>query len=250
MNGLRNLPISRRLWLILLSSFLMLLALIVIYRQTGTTDSKEGGLGDGGNNVHDGVREDIETADCKGLAATLNRDLVRPWIDLEYGPQLKYPRIRIARPKREDVKGLVDNVEKLVGMGMRVGESEMRDKLGLSDPVLPHVGLHEFAHVLDFIGQGSHGVGAHGVPGILSTAYGERWAQQLNIERERADRLAAGIGLDLEARGWKGRAGSALASRPRSTASLKEDRMIWWRFVMVFAASGPPRRLPPMSRRR
>ena len=51
--------------------------------------------------------------------------------------------------------------------------------------VLPHVGLHEFAHVLDFIGQGSHGVGAHGVPGILSTAYGERWAQQLNIERER-----------------------------------------------------------------
>ena len=54
-----------------------------------------------------------------------------------------------------------------------------------SSAALPHVGLHEFAHVLDFIGQGTHGVGAHGVPGFLSSAYGERWARQLHIERER-----------------------------------------------------------------
>lgn len=38
--------------------------------------------------------------------------------------------------------------------------------------------------------------------------------------------------------------------RPRSTASLSENLMIWWRFVMVFAASGPLRRLPAMRRRR
>ncbi len=47
---------------------------------------------------------------------------------------------------------------------------------------LPHVGLHEFAHVLDFIGQGGK---AHGVPGLLSMAHGDRWAQQLERERER-----------------------------------------------------------------
>lgn len=102
--------------------------------QTGTTDSKQGGLGDGGNKVHDGVREDIETADCKALAATLNRDLVRPWVDLNYGPQRTYPRIRIGRPKKEDVAGLVSALETLVPMGMRVQASEIRDKLGLSDP--------------------------------------------------------------------------------------------------------------------
>lgn len=102
--------------------------------QTGTTDSKQGGLGDGGNKVHDGVREDIETADCKGVAATLNRDLVRPWVDLEYGPQRAYPRIRIARPKQEDIKGLMTALQTLVPMGMRVQSSEIRDKLGLSDP--------------------------------------------------------------------------------------------------------------------
>ena len=47
---------------------------------------------------------------------------------------------------------------------------------------LPHVGLHEFAHVLDFIGQGGK---ASGVPGLLSMAHGDRWAQQLERERER-----------------------------------------------------------------
>lgn len=102
--------------------------------QTGTTDGKQGGLGDGGNKVHDGVREDIETADCKGAAATLNRDLVRPWIDLEFGPQRAYPRLRIGRPKQEDIAGLVEALQTLVPMGMRVQASEIRDKLGLSDP--------------------------------------------------------------------------------------------------------------------
>jgi Mlc titration factor MtfA (ptsG expression regulator) len=48
-----------------------------------------------------------------------------------------------------------------------------------------HVGLHEFAHVLDFIGQGGHGVGAHGVPGLIPGAQAERWANQIHIERER-----------------------------------------------------------------
>ncbi|KAK0350291.1 hypothetical protein LTR94_029630, partial [Friedmanniomyces endolithicus] len=96
--------------------------------QTGTTDTKQGGLGDGGNKVHGDVREDIETADCKALAATLNRDLIRPWVDLEYGPQKAYPRLRIARPKAEDVKGLVEALDKLVPMGMRVQMSEVRDK--------------------------------------------------------------------------------------------------------------------------
>lgn len=102
--------------------------------QTGTTDGKQGGLGDGGNKVHDGVREDIETADCKALAATLNRDLVRPWVDLNFGPQRRYPRLRVGRPKREDLTGLTDALVKLVPLGMEVQMSEVRDKFGLSDP--------------------------------------------------------------------------------------------------------------------
>ena len=107
--------------------------------QTGTTDSKQGGLGDGGNQVHEGVREDIETADCKSLSAVINRDLIRPWMDLEFGPppsgvRGKYPRIIIARPKPEDIKQLTDSLAQLVPLGLRVQASEVRDKLGLAEP--------------------------------------------------------------------------------------------------------------------
>ena len=102
--------------------------------QTNTTDAQAGGLGSGQADVHNEVRGDIEMADCKALSAVINRDLVRPWIDLEYGPQKSYPRLIIARPKAEDLNALVDNVVKLVGVGMKIEQSEVRDKLGLSDP--------------------------------------------------------------------------------------------------------------------
>lgn len=102
--------------------------------QTGTTDMKGGGLGDGGNKVHDRVAGDIETADCKALAAVLNRDLIRPWMDLEFGPGGPYPRIKIERPKKEDLEPIVSALSTLVPMGMKVQMSEVRDKIGFSDP--------------------------------------------------------------------------------------------------------------------
>lgn len=102
--------------------------------QTGTTDSKQGGLGDGGNQVHESVREDIETADCKSVGAVLNRDLIRPWMDLNFGPSKNYPRLVIARPQQEDIKQLTDSLQVFVPMGLRVQASEIRDKLGLSEP--------------------------------------------------------------------------------------------------------------------
>ena len=102
--------------------------------QTGTTDSKQGGLGDGGNKVHAEVREDIETADCKTVSAVINRDLIRPWMDLEFGPSKRYPRLVIARPKPEDLKQLTDSLGVLVPLGFRVEQSEIRDKFGLSEP--------------------------------------------------------------------------------------------------------------------
>lgn len=100
--------------------------------QTTTTDAISGGHAV--SKEHRQVQEDIETADCKAVSAAINRDLIRPWIDLEYGPQKKYPRVIIARPKQEDVKQLTDSLQVLVPLGMEVSASEVRDKLGLSDP--------------------------------------------------------------------------------------------------------------------
>lgn len=106
--------------------------------QTNTTDAQAGGLGSGQAQVHNDVREDIEKADCKALSAALNRDLVRPWCDLEYGPDVMakagYPRLVIARPQREDLQQLSSSLAQLVPLGLRVSQSEIRDKFGLSEP--------------------------------------------------------------------------------------------------------------------
>lgn len=100
--------------------------------QTATTDAVTGGLGSG--KEHRQVQEDIERADARALAAILNRDLIRPWVDLEFGPQARYPRLVIARPEKEDLKTLVEAVAALVPLGLRVEQSELRDRLGLSEP--------------------------------------------------------------------------------------------------------------------
>ncbi len=84
--------------------------------------------------MHDGVREDIERADAKQLAATLNRDLVVPLVALNMGPRQQYPKVRIGRPDDVDIDKLVSNVTRLVPLGLKVGMSTMRDKIGLPDP--------------------------------------------------------------------------------------------------------------------
>ena len=86
--------------------------------------------------VHDEVRGDILRSDARQLADTLNRDLVRPFIDLNYGPRDRgeYPRLCLPVPEPEDIKTLAESLEKLVPLGLRVEGSVIRDKLGLPDP--------------------------------------------------------------------------------------------------------------------
>jgi phage gp29-like protein len=99
--------------------------------QTGTTDT---GSRVGTADAHERVRQDIEEADARQLAATLNRDLVRPVIDLNLGPRKLYPKIVIKRIDAEDLTALAENLGKLVPLGLKVGMSTIRDKFGLPDP--------------------------------------------------------------------------------------------------------------------
>lgn len=99
---------------------------------TGSADStpgKRGGASQAGK-----VRLDILTADAKQLAATLNRDLVRPLIDLNFGKQENYPRLRLPVMKRANTALLVSALHKLVPLGLEVEQSVIRDKLNLPDP--------------------------------------------------------------------------------------------------------------------
>lgn len=104
----------------------------LVLGQTGTTDAIAGGHAVG--KVHDKVREDIERSDAKQLSATINRDLIIPLCQLNFGKLKKYPKVTIGRPDEVDVDKLVSHVTKLVPFGLKVGMSTMRDKIGLPDP--------------------------------------------------------------------------------------------------------------------
>ena len=52
--------------------------------QTMTTDD---GSSQAQATVHNEVRHDILKSDARQLANTLNRDLIQPYVDLNFGPQ-------------------------------------------------------------------------------------------------------------------------------------------------------------------
>ena len=99
--------------------------------QTNTTDAQAGGLGSGQANVHNEVREDIERADAKLLAATLNRDLVVPLVMLNHGMREVYPRLKIGRPDPIDIEAMLDAAERLTEMGVEVDAEEVRERAGV-----------------------------------------------------------------------------------------------------------------------
>ncbi|MBE0529526.1 MAG: DUF935 domain-containing protein [Rhodospirillales bacterium] len=100
--------------------------------QTATTDAIKGGYAVG--RTHDEVRGDIEQADARQLAATINRDVVRPFIDLNKGPQKAYPKVVIGRAKQTDITQMSDSLAKLVPLGLKVEQSVVRDRIGFPDP--------------------------------------------------------------------------------------------------------------------
>ncbi|MDM9647739.1 DUF935 domain-containing protein [Rhizobium sp. S163] len=101
----------------------------------GQTMTSDDGSSLGQAKIHNEVRLDILRADAKQLAFTANRDLIKPFVDLNFGPQEKYPALQLLVPDPEDVVALTDAVAKMVPFGLRVKQSEIREKIGLSDPV-------------------------------------------------------------------------------------------------------------------
>lgn len=84
--------------------------------------------------VHNEVRMDLLEADAKALGNTLQRMLVAPFCELNFGADRRPPRIKIVTPQPENIQQLVDALDKLVPLGFRVEQSVIRDKLGLPDP--------------------------------------------------------------------------------------------------------------------
>lgn len=105
---------------------------IGILGQVASSQGTPGRLGD--DKLQAEVRDDYRDDDAALLAETLNRDLVRAYVDLNYGPQELYPEIHLRAAQPEDTTALVNALEKLVPLGLKVEQSVVRDKLGLPDP--------------------------------------------------------------------------------------------------------------------
>lgn len=104
----------------------------LVLGQTGTTDT---GSRVGTANAHERVRADIERSDAAQLAATLNRDLVAPFMRLNFSGAGRQPHIRIFRPDEENLNDMVERLVKLVPFAPGLVEvSVIRDKLGFPEP--------------------------------------------------------------------------------------------------------------------
>jgi phage gp29-like protein len=102
--------------------------------QTLTTETPKEGGSRAAAQVHDAVRRDILNADARRLAATLSRDLVRPIVELNMGPQRQYPKIEFGLPDDNDAKAFAEIVAMLADRGLRVGQKAVLDKLGIEAP--------------------------------------------------------------------------------------------------------------------
>ena len=103
--------------------------------QTLTTEIPQGAGSRAAAEVHDTVRGDIMSADARRLAATLNRDLIRPIVDLNLGPRKNYPRIVLGIADDTDAADFVDIVSKLADRGVRIGQKTVLDRLGIAPPL-------------------------------------------------------------------------------------------------------------------
>jgi phage gp29-like protein len=98
--------------------------------QTMTTDN---GSSQSQATVHNEVRQDLRDSDAMQLADTLNDQLVRPFIDYNFGTQTEYPRIEFDTAEPEDAVNFSQAATPLIQAGAKVKQNEVRNRLGLSD---------------------------------------------------------------------------------------------------------------------
>lgn len=101
--------------------------------QTLTSDSGGGSFAQ--SKTHNEVRHDLTVADCKALAATLRRDLIRPLCIFNFGEDKRIPKIRFDCEESEDLTQLAGILDTLVGkVGLKVPTRYVYKKFSIPEP--------------------------------------------------------------------------------------------------------------------
>lgn len=100
----------------------------------GQTMTSDDGSSNAQAQVHNNVRHDIAVADARAVSGTLNRDLVKPYVDVNFGVQKAYPRLSIEVVEPEDIDMIMRNVFRMASQGTKFKAAEIRARLGFTDP--------------------------------------------------------------------------------------------------------------------
>lgn len=104
-----------------------------ILGQTLTSDSGGGSYAQ--SKTHNDVRHDLTVADCKALASTLRRDLIRPLCIFNFGEDKRIPYIRFDCEESEDLTQTATILGTLIEkVGLRIPTSFVYKKFSIPEP--------------------------------------------------------------------------------------------------------------------
>ena len=96
--------------------------------QTMTTDD---GSSNAQSQVHNEVRHDITRSDARRVCATIMRDVLKPYIDLNFGRQAYYPLLSSPVLSPEDLKALSTVVTEMAGLGLKIPKKWAHQRFGI-----------------------------------------------------------------------------------------------------------------------
>ena len=105
-----------------------------ILGQTLTSDTGSSGSY-AQSKTHNEVRHDLTVADCKSLASTIRRDLIRPLVFFNFGEDTRIPYIRYACEESEDLEQLSTILGNLIEhTGLKIPTSYLYKKFSIPKP--------------------------------------------------------------------------------------------------------------------
>lgn len=84
--------------------------------------------------VHNEVRQDLTKADCKALAKTIRRDIIKPLVAFNFGDVPRLPWIKFHYEEPEDQEKEAQTYNTLVNMGLPIATEHMYEKFGIPKP--------------------------------------------------------------------------------------------------------------------
>jgi phage gp29-like protein len=104
-----------------------------ILGQTLTSDSGGGSYAQ--SKTHNEVRHDLTVADCKALAQTIRRDLIKPLVLFNFSESKRIPKVKFACEVPEDAEKNANTYSILIkDIGLKISHKHLYEKFGIPKP--------------------------------------------------------------------------------------------------------------------